>query len=412
MNWPSGLINRGIVRKLGWFSLTVLLAITAQPAAAALAPPKPPTPKEQLKALTQKAESGDAQAQYDLGMAWIEGRYEQKADEKAGLAWIAKSAEAGNAMAQYDLAVAYRLGHGVKPDETLALNWYEKAANQGRDEARAFVCETYTQSLTIKSDWPKALPYCKTAAEKGDAGAQYAIGMAYAEGRGLPSDNTLALASLKKAADQGHAAALTELGQIYMIGDLAPQDDTEALNLFKKAARRGDRNAIRLLAHQYETGAGTPADIGRAARLYRILARDDSDTRAKDWLKAHPDVPEDTVLDLNKIPRDVMFFATETNDPRFQTMDIHGYYDQLSVSAYPIAAQNDQVSGRASAECRFTATGDFDDCVLTEETPKAYGFGPALMHIMDRLGNSGNKTDWAKQFDGKSLRLSMRWKPD
>lgn len=389
-----------------------LMAITAQPAAAKLAPPKGPTPKEQLKTLTAKAESGDAQAQYDLGVAFIEGRYEQKPNPDTGMSWVAKSAEAGNATAQYDLAVAYRLGHGVKPDAAQALTWYQKAADQGRDEARTFVCNAYTQSLTVKPDWPKALPYCQTAAEKGDPGAQYAMGMAYAEGRGIAPDNALAIADLKKAADQGHAAALTELGQIYLIGDLAPQDYTESLHLFKKASRRGDRQAVQLLAHQYEAGMGTPADVGRAARLYRILARDDSDTAAKDWLKAHPDAPDDTVLDLNKIPRDIMFFATETNDPRFQTMDIHGYYDQLSVSAYPVDAQNDKVSGRASAECRFTASGDFDDCVLTEEDPKDYGFGVSLMRIMDRLGTSGNKTDWAKQYDGKSLRLSMRWKPE
>ncbi len=412
MNWPFGPISRGIVRRLGWLSLIGLLVITAQPAAAALAPPKPPTPKEQLKALTEKAESGDAQAQYDLAQVYFDGLLEQKADEKTGVSWITRSAEAGNATAQYDLAVAYRLGHGVKPDTAQALNWYEKAADQGRDEARAFVCDAYTQSLTVKPDWPKALPYCKTAAEKGNVGAQYAMGMAYLEGRGVTPDNVLALASLKKAADQGHAAALTELGQIYTIGDLTPQDYTESLNLFKKAARRGDRQAVRLLAHQYEAGLGTSADIGRAARLYRILARDNTDTTAKDWLKAHPDSPQDTVLELDKIPRDIMFFATETNDPRFQTMDIHGYYDQLSVSAYPADAQNDRVSGRAAAECRFTASGDLDDCVLTEEDPKDYGFGASLMRIMDRLSTSGNKTDWAKQYDGKSLHLSMRWKPE
>ncbi len=392
------------------------VAALAQPATAALAPPKPPTPKEQLKTLTDKADSGDAQAQYDLAQVYFDGLLEQKADEKAGVSWITKSAEAGNATAQYDLAQAYRLGHGVRPDAAQALGWYEKAADQGRDEARLFVCDAYTQNPDVKPDWspnwPKALPYCKTAAEKGAAGAQYAMGMAYAEGRGVTPDTAVAVTDLKKAADQGHAAALTELGQMYMIGDLVSQDYTESLNLFKKAARRGDRRAVQLLAYQYESGLGTPADTARAARLYGILARNDSDIAAKDWLKAHPDAPEDALLTLDKIPRDIMFFATETNDPRFQTMDIHGYYDQLSVSAYPVDAQNDHVSGRASAECRFTASGDFDDCVLTEEDPKDYGFGASLMRIMDRLGTSGNKTDWAKQFDGKSLRLSMRWKPE
>jgi hypothetical protein len=216
--------------------------------------------------------------------------------------------------------------------------------------------------------------------------------------------------NLKMAADQGHAGALKELGQIYMMGDLAPQNYAESLNLFKKAARRGDRDAIRLMAHQYADGLGTPADLGRAARLYRILARDD-DAPARDWLKAHPDAPADPeILDLEKLPRDVIFYATETNDPRFQTLDVHGYFDQLSVSAYPADAQNDGVSGEATAECRFMPSGDFDDCVLTKESPKNYGFGASLMRIMDRLGSSGNKTDWARRFDGKVLRVSMKWK--
>ncbi|MFT4075932.1 MAG: tetratricopeptide repeat protein [Asticcacaulis sp.] len=388
------------------------LAITASPAAAALVPPKPPTAKEQFKALSARAEGGDIQAQYDLAQVYFDGLLGQKSDDKSGIAWITKSAEGGKLEAQFDLAEDYRLGHHTKANGDQALNWYQKAADQGQDDARAFVCTTYTQSETVTADWTKALPYCQSAAAKGDADALYALGMVYLEGKGLPADSALALANLKKAADQGHGAALTELGQIYMIGDLVPRNETESLNLFKKAARCGNREAVRLLAHQYESGMGTPADLGRAGRLYDILARVDNDSAAKDWLKAHPDATRDDVLELGKIPQDVIFYATDNSDPRFQTLDIHGYYDQLSVSAYPGDAQNDRVSGRAEAECRFTATGDFDDCVLTAEDPKDYGFGSALMHIMDRLGSSGNKTDWAKSFDGKSLHLSMRWKPE
>lgn len=383
---------------------------------AKLAAPKPPTDKEQFETLSKKATSGDAQAQYDLGQVYLSGKLDQKKNEKSAVDWIAKAAEAGNAQAQLDLAGFYRLGRGVNPDFGQALNWYQKAADQGRSEASLFICSAYTQDTTIpktiQADWPKAFAYCKTAAAGGAANAQYALGVAYAEGRGTAPDNALALQNLKKAADQGHGAALTELGRVYQIGDLAPQDYTEALILFKKAVRRGDRAAIALTAQAYEAGQGTPVDLDRAARLYRILARSDDDKIGHDWLKAHADAPkEPDVLSLEQIPRDIIFYATETNDPRFQTMDIHGYFDQLSVSSYPGDAQNDNISGDAAAECRFTASGDFDDCVLVTESPKDYGFGASLMRIMDRLGSSGNKTDWAKRYDGKSLRVSMKWKP-
>jgi TPR repeat protein len=404
------------VRKAALVSVLAFLAASliggAEPAMAKLATPKPPTDKEQFQALSKKAEGGNVQAQYDLGQVYLTGKLDQKKNEKSAVNWISKAAEAGNAQAQFDLAGFYRLGRGVNPDFDQALNWYQKAADQGRNEASLFICTAYTQDATLHADWPKAFPYCKTAAADGAANAQYALGVAYAEGRGTAPDNTLALQNLKKAADQGQAAALTELGRIYQIGDLASQDYTEALILFKKAARRGDRAAIALTAQAYEMGQGTGVDLDRAARLYRILARDEDDKIGHDWLKAHPDAPkEPDALSLEQIPRDVIFYATETNDPRFQTMDIHGYFDQLSVSSYPGDAQNDNISGEAAGECRFTASGDFDDCVLVTESPKDYGFGASLMRIMDRLGSSGNKTDWAKRYEGKSVRISLKWKP-
>ncbi|CAL4868302.1 hypothetical protein MMA231_02583 [Asticcacaulis sp. MM231] len=404
------------MRKAALVSVLAFLAASlignAQPAMATLAAPKPPTAKEQFETLSNKANAGDIQAQYDLGQAYLIGKYAQKKNEKSALEWIGKAADAGNAQAQLDMAGFYRLGRGVKPDSGQALTWYQKAADQGRTEASLFICKAYTEDATIHADWPKAFPYCKTAAAEGAANAQYALGMAYAEGRGTAPNNTLALQNLKKAADQGHAAALTELGQLYQIGDLVPQNYTEALILFKKAARRGDREAIALTAQAYEAGQGTSADLDRAARLYHILARNDDDKVGHAWLAAHPDAPkEPEILSLAQIPRDVIFYATETNDPRFQTLDIHGYFDQLSVSSYPGDAQNDNISGEAAAECRFSPSGDLDDCVLVTESPKDYGFGASLMRIMDRLGSSGNKTDWAKRFDGKSVRVSMKWKP-
>lgn len=404
------------MRKAALVSVLAFLAASfiggVQPAMAKLATPKPPTDKEQFEALSKKATSGDVQAQYDLGQVYLTGKYDQKKSDKNAVEWIGKAADAGNAQAQLDLAGFYRLGRGVNPDFSQALTWYQKAADQGRSEASLFICTAYTQDTTLHADWPKAFPYCKTAATEGAANAQYAVGVAYAEGRGTAPNNALALQNLKKAADQGHGAALTELGQLYQIGDLVPQDYTEALILFKKAARRGDRAAIALTAQAYEAGQGATVDLNRAARLYRILARDDDNKIGHDWLKTHPDAPkEPDVLSLAQIPRDIIFYATETNDPRFQTMDIHGYFDQLSVSSYPGDAQNDNISGDAAAECRFTASGDFDDCVLVTESPKDYGFGTSLMRIMDRLGSSGNKTDWAKRYEGKSLRVSMKWKP-
>ena len=160
------------------------------------------------------------------------------------------------------------------------------------------------------------------------------------------------------------------------------------------------------------------ADLNEAARLYDALVRADPDDAsgkaAKAWLTAHPRIRTaafaDNILKVSDIARDTIFYAVDNDDPRFQTLDMAGYFDYLSRNSYPGEAQNDGVSGEAIAECRFTATGDFDDCVLMRDAPPGHGFGAALMSIFNRLGQSGNKTDWAKRYQGKVLRLSMRWK--
>ncbi|MGA9658773.1 MAG: tetratricopeptide repeat protein [Asticcacaulis sp.] len=390
----------------------VMVGCVAFPAAAELVPPAPPTPEQVFANLNAKAEAGDAQAQFELGTAYADGAYAQKKNAEKAAEWMGRAAKTGYAEAQFKLGEFYRNGYGLKADNEQALIWYEKAADQGQTKASPFVCRAYTQDMSLAPDWARAFSYCKMAAETSDAHALYALGMAYEKGWGAPIDPELALKNLRLAADKGNGAALYALGLIYQAGDGVPKDLTEAFHLFKKSAHTGYRPAILSLAQSYEKGLGVDANMAYAARLYGILARDPDDKAAQDWLKAHDDLAKNIdILKLNQLPRDVIFYATETSDPRFQTMDIHGYFDVLSAASYPADAQNDRVGGTAQAECRFTPEGNLDDCVLIQESPADYGFGSALMAVMERLSNSGNKTDWAKRFAGKTLRISLKWKP-
>ena len=55
-----------------------------------------------LAELHQRAVSGDAAAQLDLGLRYVTGRGIH-ADERAALNWIGKAAAQGNAAAQFEL---------------------------------------------------------------------------------------------------------------------------------------------------------------------------------------------------------------------------------------------------------------------------------------------------------------------
>jgi len=387
-------------------SIAVLAVLLATAAHANLAP----TPAELFADLLKRASAGDTKAQADLGWVYINGSLDQKKNAVEGAKWIAKAAAAGDAQSQYDLAQFYRTGRGVNPDFQTALDWTQKAADQGKPEAVSYICIAYTQDPTVTPDWPRALPYCTKAAEAGDVRAVYALGAAYADGLGVAPDSALALKNLNAAADKGVGLAQQKLGDIYAEGKLTSADPAQSFAWYARAAQSGLAPSIAAMAHAYDTGTGVDADPPEAARLYGILAKQgDADARA--WLDAHPDAHAPQVLTIDKIPHDTIFYAVDGADPRFVTQDIASYFDTLTQNAYPAAAQDSRAEGEATAECRFTRTGDFDDCILTDESPKGLGFGAALMFAANRLQNSGNKTDWQDRYAGKVLRLHIKWKP-
>ena len=168
------------------------------------------------------------------------------------------------------------------------------------------------------------------------------------------------------------------------------------------------------MAHSYETGEGATADLPEAARLYEILARG-GEPEAAAWLKAHPEFPvaalKANIIDLSDIRTGQILYAVDSNDPRFTTLDIAAYIKRLSDEIYPSKALDAEIGGTATAECRFTANGDLDDCIVIDESPKGYGFGPALIRMTDKLRDSGNRDSWSRKYAGKVLRLGAHWKP-
>jgi len=88
---------------------------------------------EDLKA---KAESGDVQAQFNLGSDYANGNGVGKNwGEAAG--WYRKAAEQNDAKAQFALGNCYHFGLGVLKDEVEACKWYSLAAAQGNENAKA-----------------------------------------------------------------------------------------------------------------------------------------------------------------------------------------------------------------------------------------------------------------------------------
>ena len=106
--------------------------------------------------LSSLGESGNVEAQKLLALMYRENKGIVP-DIKQEMYWIQKAAENGDADSQFRLGTAYLNGTGVpKKDKKLSAEWYEKAAMQNNQEATRFTIINYMSGNGVKKDLEKA----------------------------------------------------------------------------------------------------------------------------------------------------------------------------------------------------------------------------------------------------------------
>ena len=83
----------------------------------------------------QKAEAGDANAQYNLGIMYYEPNGVPR-DYAEAMSWYRKAADQGLASAQYKLGWMYYRGDGVQKDLVQAHLWFNIGAANGEESAK------------------------------------------------------------------------------------------------------------------------------------------------------------------------------------------------------------------------------------------------------------------------------------
>ena len=160
------------------------------------------TSEEKLAQLLKEAESGNATAQYMLGMAY-----------KTGQVFSLEMTEFDQPLAQY----AAKFGIPDKNslnlvDSSKSLVWYQEAAAQGYGDALFMLGMISANCDDVPRDAAKAVEWFRQAAEQGHSDAQFKLGVMYASGDGAPTDVATAVEWWQKAAAQGHASAQAKLG--------------------------------------------------------------------------------------------------------------------------------------------------------------------------------------------------------
>src|SRR3989344_3771491 len=167
-----------------------------------------PSAEERLAQLQKQADSGDADAQFELAGMYFRGEGVPQDDAK-GIEWGQKSAAQGHSKAQYNLGMMYLNGEGVPKNVAKAVELLQKSAVQGYARAQNNIGAMYESGEGVPKDAAKAVEWFQKAAAQGNADAQFYLGVMYDDGNGVPEDSVLAYAWLNLAAAQGDKNANT-----------------------------------------------------------------------------------------------------------------------------------------------------------------------------------------------------------
>ena len=98
--------------------------------------PLPKSDEEIIKRCEKRIEMNDAIAITNIGSSYNQGSFGLPQNRAKALKLFHRAAELGNAASNYNIGVAYRNGRGVERDEKKALHYYELAAMRGNVLAR------------------------------------------------------------------------------------------------------------------------------------------------------------------------------------------------------------------------------------------------------------------------------------
>lgn len=229
----------------------------------------------------------------ELDMALM---YYRKADYKNAFELFEQLANMGNAIAQTNIGVMYIQGQYVTQNTEKALYWLEKAAAQGVEMAKAYVSKIRAEesngeknlfeealSLYKEGRLKEALEKFTVLAEQGHAMSQFIVGNMYDFGESVPRDYERAFLWYKKAAEQGHPDSEYNLGVFYADGKGTERNYEKAIEWFTKAANRGNQkakqeviNLSHYLAEKYNNEAFDAFDnqrVNDAIVLFELSAK-------------------------------------------------------------------------------------------------------------------------------------------
>jgi len=179
------------------------------------------------------------------------------------LAKLRTVAESGDAEAQFRLGVLYGNGEGVELDREQAMAWFKQSARQGHEDALITMAWMYANGSGVDTDEAKARELYQLAADHGSVKAMYVVGTMYRFAQyGAEKDIAKAIHYYTEAANKNFGAAQFALGRMLMDGKQVERDPIVALQWLMLADSNGSKRAEDYIKHLL--AQMTPEEIEQA----------------------------------------------------------------------------------------------------------------------------------------------------
>lgn len=185
--------------------------------------------------------------------AWQQGDYAKAIAEWRPLA------QSGDPDAQFNLGQAYKLGRGVPADLPTAIDWYRKATQQGHVRAE----DNLGLLMFQQGDRSGALPYLQHASMRGEPRAQYIVATSLFNGDLTGKDWVRAYALMSRASASGLPQATQSLTQM---DKFIPEDQRKQGLAMAASLEKSEKNGTALAA---TAPAPTPAPVRSAPSTVR-----------------------------------------------------------------------------------------------------------------------------------------------
>lgn len=223
--------------------LTLSLSLTQPLAEGAWAAPKKaakPAAEPRHAGLLAAASAGDAEAQYQLGLAYRDGGHGLKADAQAALVWFTLAGAEGHVGAAVEAAKAFEAGKGAKRDLNAAGNWWYRAGTLGDARARARWVELFIEGEVHAIGSHDGISWLADAAQAGDLKAMMGLADVLERGQGAPPDVEQAEALYRQAVLlHGDVEARFRLGRLLLSRPALWRKPAEEVWAAKDAERKG-----------------------------------------------------------------------------------------------------------------------------------------------------------------------------